>query len=425
MLTLPPAWIPTFHDIKDGAMQSPFLDILLYAHDGRGTGHVSRSAAIGMALRRLYPDLRVLLVTGSARVAELIGEAPLDCCKLPSYATSVVGGVSCGAPGPSGFGDKELGHIREHMIADLVGYLHPRIFLVDHTPQGKHKELVPALRTSSPDTQYYLGVRAVVGSVGKVFSPLSAEFFKQYYDGLIWYGDSSVLGPEELARLQAHYGRAPWEAGYVSRMKELEAWRSEPGGESAGVSSECGRLAGVAALSWNDANSPRILEYLVRVAMRGNAGGRWRIYTDLTGQDMQTAICRCRELQGERSICELRPFGAAYHNDIRRADMAVVYGGYNSLTDVMACNIPCMVLLRGMQDQEQERHVELLSHRIPTFRSLDAANTTFEQFVSTLESVQQAQAGNISVNLDGAGNAARMLARTLQVLKEGDSDNGF
>jgi predicted glycosyltransferase len=54
------------------------LDVLIYAHDGRGLGHASRSIGVGMALRRLYPDLKVLFVSGCSLSQELIGAAPLD-----------------------------------------------------------------------------------------------------------------------------------------------------------------------------------------------------------------------------------------------------------------------------------------------------------------------------------------------------------
>jgi len=45
-------------------MDNQRLDILLYGHDGRGLGHVSRSVAIGLALRRLYPHLKICVITG-------------------------------------------------------------------------------------------------------------------------------------------------------------------------------------------------------------------------------------------------------------------------------------------------------------------------------------------------------------------------
>ena len=79
------------------------LDLLIYAHDGRGLGHASRSVAIGLAVRRLFPGLKVLFLCGARQSADLIGEGGLDWIKLPAYRTRVVGGVSKGCDGESNF----------------------------------------------------------------------------------------------------------------------------------------------------------------------------------------------------------------------------------------------------------------------------------------------------------------------------------
>ncbi|MFW2368793.1 MAG: hypothetical protein ACN4GW_20440, partial [Desulforhopalus sp.] len=117
--------------------QTDRLDVLIYGHDGRGLGHVSRSIAIGMAMRRLYPERKVLFVSGSSFSQELIGAAPLDWLKLPSYATRVVGGRVRGVTGPSMFEDHRLGELRGQELAHLIELYRPKLVLVDHTPQGK------------------------------------------------------------------------------------------------------------------------------------------------------------------------------------------------------------------------------------------------------------------------------------------------
>ncbi|MGB3210935.1 MAG: hypothetical protein WBB19_09555, partial [Desulforhopalus sp.] len=126
-------------------VQTIRLDVLIYAHDGRGLGHASRSIGVGMALRRLFPELKVLFVSGCNLSQELIGRAPLDWLKLPSYETRVVRGKSMGIPGKSMFTDQQLGQFRSKELAHLVAMYRPRLVLVDHTPQGKHKELVQAV----------------------------------------------------------------------------------------------------------------------------------------------------------------------------------------------------------------------------------------------------------------------------------------
>ncbi len=68
------------------------LDLIIYAHDGRGQGHVSRSIAVASALRRLYPDLKIMMITGERGTEELIGAIDLEWIKLPSYVKKIVGG---------------------------------------------------------------------------------------------------------------------------------------------------------------------------------------------------------------------------------------------------------------------------------------------------------------------------------------------
>ena len=110
------------------------LDILIYAQDGRGLGHVSRSAAIGMALRRLYPQLKVLLLTGFRETQMLLGECPLDWMKLPSYDTLIEKGKAQGKIGDMNLKNCYLGPAREMFIESIIWELRPRLILVDHLP---------------------------------------------------------------------------------------------------------------------------------------------------------------------------------------------------------------------------------------------------------------------------------------------------
>ncbi|MCP4409301.1 MAG: hypothetical protein GY807_16420, partial [Gammaproteobacteria bacterium] len=179
-----------------------------YAHDGRGLGHASRSIGIGMALRRLFPHLKVLFVSGCRQSQQLIGAAPLDWLKLPSYETTVENGKSRGVIGKSMFSDSQIGRFRTKELEHLVALYRPRLVLVDHTPQGKHRELVPALSIGRDiGTLWILGVRGVLGDVDQTRSELAVSLFRKYYRGLLWYGDSRVLGESHLKQLQKQYGQ--------------------------------------------------------------------------------------------------------------------------------------------------------------------------------------------------------------------------
>ncbi|WP_320175815.1 hypothetical protein [Maridesulfovibrio sp.] len=375
------------------------LDVLIYAHDGRGLGHVSRSVGIGLALRRLYPDLSVLLITGCAATAELIGDGPLDWIKLPSYKTNVTAGKSSGVKGNSNIDDNMLGELRAQNIRDIIAAYKPKVFLADHTPQGKHKELLPSHEVS-PETVRVLGIRAVVGEVGKVWSDFSSEVFSGTYSNILWYGDSSVAGAGELERLSTHYGVKPYEAGYVSRLSELCFLNN--GSEEGSI------LAGVISVPWAGEGTSVLLDKLAQ-ALGGidKSHGDWKFYMNLRDNEAAAAIHNFNGLEH----VSFEQVGPQFLGDLRNSRSAVIYGGYNSLTDVMVCAVPSIVLLRGMKDGEQEDHAAVLAERSSAIQNVFSDQTVAdEELRESLLKCLEVDVNESSINLNGAENAARYLA---------------
>ncbi|WP_320169578.1 hypothetical protein [Maridesulfovibrio sp.] len=374
-------------------------DLIIYAHDGRGLGHVSRSVAIGLAVRRLFPEMSVLLLTGSRSVAELVGKGDLDWIKLPAYRTVVSNGISAGAMGPSNIDDQVLGEMRARSIRDILEIYRPKVFLADHTPQGKHSELLPS-HDVSPETTRVLGVRAVVGDVDKVWSDSSAEVFRKSYSNILWYGDSSVTGRGEIAALSRCYGASPHETGYVSRLSEID--RIQP------LCISDKPLAGVISVPWSGSGTLNMLGKLGEVLKRiGPEYGLWKIYTDL----YKPEAAEIESLFSGVEHVRLVQLGTGFLDDLSRSRAAVIYGGYNSLTDVMVSRVPSVVLLRGMKDGEQEQHARLLA-RSSSFVSevFPDAGVGADDLEQALRTCLEQRNGTDSVNLDGAANAARFLA---------------
>ena len=384
------------------------LDILIYAHDGRGLGHASRSIGIGMALRRLFPNLKVLFVSGCRQSQELIGAAPLDWLKLPSYETIVENGKSRGIIGKSMFSDSQIGGFRAKELEHLVALYRPRLVLVDHTPQGKHRELVPALSISRDiGTLWVLGVRGVLGAVDQARSELATGLFRKYYQGLLWYGDSRVLGEYHLKQLRELYGQVPLECGYVSRFAEFLALRSawlERGAQ----------FAGTVSVPWLGEKSLDFLRQLAKaLEIIPENLGNWRLFID-AGDSAETKKKVWRLFAGLRHCCLEQP-GERYGEALLRSKTAVIYGGYNSLMDIMQTGIPALVIEREMLDDEQRLHLQRLfaigGNRIV---SLPESGATVEQIhTMLLNNLQKEGSQSASVNLDGAVQAAKMINRLL------------
>lgn len=379
------------------------LDILLYGHDGRGLGHVSRSVAIGMALRRLYPHLHVCLVTGCRQTGALIGNAELDWIKLPAYDTEVIDGRSTGIDGPAGFEDKELGRYRVQQIRQIVALYRPRLVLADHSPQGKHRELVAALQDDAPDKpRWILGMRGVVGTVAQTRSDTAVELFKNWYEKLLWYGDSSVLGKDHKVMLNRRFDTEAEECGYVSRLAEQEYIVQPAGYRQYGCT---------VSIPWFSRDTAVLFKNLVEaVSMIGPRFGRFRFF--LGGEDFQSMS---QQLQG-LDFCTVEPFGDQYIHALCASKSALIYGGYNSLVDVLSTGIPALVIKRGMADKEQHEHLEVLLQSMKSrLNPVDESSCSVEILYRGLLEILQISPDPFDnpVNVGGAETAARILAEMI------------
>ena len=389
-------------------MQNQRLDVLIYAHDGRGLGHAGRSIGIGMALRRLAPQLKVLFVSGCSLAQELIGRAPLDWLKLPSYETRVVQGKSIGIAGKSLFSDKELGEFRAIELAHLVTLYRPRVVLVDHTPQGKHKELVPALLARrGSDTLWILGVRGVVGAVPQAGSELAAKLFRDHYHGLLWYGDSQVLGMSHCEQLQHQYQLIPVECGYVVRLAEFALGN--------GVDSTADKVfAGTISIPWLGESTLDFLRILAFVLQKiPPSFGRWLLFID-TASSFGVGE-KIKRLFGAIENCRMEPPGSQYVSALLHSKTAVIYGGYNSLMDVVHARIPALVVLRKMQDEEQQIHLRKLQEVAgEALVTVSETLVTAEELATLLlANLQKKKRPSFPLNTNGATRAAEFIQSLL------------
>ena len=385
-------------------MTTSRLDLLIYAHDGRGLGHASRSIAIGMAVRRLYPELKVLFITGSRLVSQLIDSVPLDWLKLPAYQTKVVGGVSSGRMAFINLSDTELGECRSSIIQHLIDVLRPRCILADHSPQGKHKELVPSLETTrDTDTRWVLGVRGWVGRVPQVWSDTAKKLFSEHYRHLLWYGDSGLLGEAQPSALKSHFSVQPLETGYVCRISELDQWlpvQHHPNDH----------LAGIFSVPWLGENTENVIKQIYHALDKiGSKYGIWRLFVG--SPDDFSLQKKIHSLFEKLSFCKITPASEQYREALMKAKTAVIYGGYNSLSDIFYANIPAVVLLREMQDEEQQAHMTRLKllnrDRLMIYNEKDIEAEELAQVL--IRQIHTKKLPKPEINLEGAEMAAKYL----------------
>ena len=381
------------------------LDVLIYSHDGRGFGHVSRGVTIGMALRRLFPELKVLFVSGFKQTATLVGSCPLEWIKLPSYETQIIAGKSKGRLGNTNIKNCYLGPARANIIESIITNFKPRCVLVDHDPSGKRDELLPSLRkTKETDTIWILGIRAVVGEVAAIWSALSQKAFEEHYHALLWYGDEKVLGNEIPNAIGQYFVTNPIVTGYVSRFLELKHWTPY----------NSVKYAGTIAVPWLSETSLTFLENLYKALSElGERYGRWKIFTDLKKIEAAANIIK---LQFEdMPYCSIENVSDRYLSALANSRVALIYGGYNSLTDIMAAKVPSVVIVRGMNDREQEEHVRKIRQLKPNLiYVLKESEAEWKTLAEGLEQQLNVAVGDKSeIMLNGAEVAAAKLVETL------------
>lgn len=381
------------------------LDVLIYSHDGRGLGHVSRGVTLGMTFRRLFPQLKVLFVSGSKQTSTLIGSCPLEWIKLPSYETLIIKGEAKGRIGDINIKNCYLGPARANILESIIVNFKPRCVLVDHEPLGKREELLPALKlTKGTDTTWLLGVRAVIGEVAGMMSALSKNIFKTHYHSLLWYGDDHILGADLVKRVEASFATRPIITGYISRFLEMKHWSS--------YTSE--KYAGTISIPWLSETTLALLEPLARVLDEiGEHYGRWKIFTDL--HEFQKVANDVKRQFEKNPHCVVENVSDQYLAALANSRVAMVYGGYNSLTDIMAANVPAVVIIRSVNDKEQEEHVnKIIQARGRLMVSLAETEITWKKLHAALETQLNVNTeGGREVQLNGSENAARTIVDIL------------
>lgn len=381
------------------------LDYLLYAHDGRGLGHVSRTVAVGLALRRLDPGKKVLVISGSTKTGMLIGPAPLDWIKLPSYLTVLKDGVPTGDSGEAGYYKSVLGKLRTHMLESMVEILRPRCVLVDHNPMGKRKELLGALQKSREnDTQWVLGIRGIVGEDPRLWSEETVEAARDYRS-ILWYGDSRVLGTEQLDRLANHFRRDVQEVGYVSRLLELKPFITD----KPGVKEE--KIACTVSLPWLGESGEKVLADLQSVVGSIDTGdGVYHIYVSAADEP------QVKEQFAAFPHCEVRQISDHYIASLLQSQSALICGGYNSLLDVAAAGVPAVIFLRSTMDQEQPEHLKKLQISAGNkWQVIDDHQLTAKSLKNGLQHVMNIQPQEpVNLRLDGAEQTALFLGNLVR-----------
>lgn len=331
------------------------LRVLAYCHDGVGIGHLRRTLTICQHIARSNARATFLIVTGSPYVSLMDHGPRVDFLKLP--ALSKLDNETY-APKFLAVTREHVSSCRESLLLEVARCFAPDVLLVDKAPAGVCGELAPTLRwlrEHAPSTRTIFGMRDIEDEAAvtiRQWSRLNAtELFEECYDEIWVYGARDVFDVGEQYELSAQTRSKLTYMGYIVRD-----------GCDHDVAASNG-IPQVLVTTGGGTDGAHVLRTYLAEAAR-----------QLAATGTQSAIVPGPDLPPDdahrlRSIVDRLPgvdwieFESCMHCRIRRADLVVSMGGYNTLCEIVRNRKPVLVIPRTKPRLEQSIRAALWADR--------------------------------------------------------------
>ncbi|MEJ2056730.1 MAG: hypothetical protein P8X39_02690, partial [Desulfofustis sp.] len=114
--------------------------------------------------------------------------------------------------------------------------------------------------------------------------------------------------------------------------------------------------------------------------------------------------------------CSAEPFGTADVEALSGSRSAVVFGGYNSVIDAVAAGVPALVVMRAMEDREQQEHLAALTQvEGNSLATVKEDTCSVEELYRELLALMNAGFDPLAIEIDlgGAEKSAAVLSSML------------
>lgn len=372
------------------------LKIVLYSHDSQGLGHVRRNLAIAHQLVQDLPSLTGRSVSGLL----ISGLAPTHRFPLPTgFDWVTIPGVSKGANGYQARSLKtETGRpigLRSELIkAALLGY-NPDLVIVDRHIYGVWNELrrpLEALKAQNPQAKIVLGLREILDEpevVAKEWAALGdLSELANLLDHVWVYGDQAVYNPLENGQIPTQLAPLAKFTGYLAngrRKTDSQIAETQLSATSrpfilttAGGGEDGNRILSAAVA----AKVPSQYQHLV-----------------VTGPQLdEAAVNELRAKAHENTqIIESLP-GLGRH--ISQASAVISMGGYNTVCEILATDVPALIIPREAPRKEQLIRAQALG-RIQAVDYLRNETATSPELENWLNQVLGTSNKRLEINKNG------------------------
>jgi predicted glycosyltransferase len=332
------------------------MKIMVYSHDAYGLGNLRRMLTICDHLLACWPQLSVLLVSGSPMIHEFRLPAGLDYIKLPCLNRGVSGELSAKYLGTS---TEETVALRSQLIQAAAAHFKPDLLLVDKKPTGLKGELTATLgylQQTLPSSKRVLLLRDILDAPERTIEEWCRFGYYRaihaYYDQVLVVGMPAIFDLVQEYRLPLPITRKVHYCGYIRKQPNrhqpvnLKAQLGlqptdrlvlvTPGGGEDGYHLIHNYLQGVQTLS-TELNPNETFHSLV-----------------LSGPEMP--VEQSTQLQRLAASCPRVTFQSFTNNILnylQATDVVVSMGGYNTLTEILSLQKRTVVVPRVKPSQEQ------------------------------------------------------------------------
>lgn len=340
--------------------------IMVYSHDAFGLGNLRRMLAICEHLLSCWPELSILLVSGSPIIHEFRLPSGLDYIKLPCLNRGISGELSAKYLGTS---VEETVALRSQIIHSAAAHFKPDLLLVDKKPTGVKGELTATLdylQQNLPKSKCVLLLRDILDTPKKTIDEWCRRGYyraiRAYYDQVLIVGMQTVFDLVKEYRLPPSIAREVHYCGYIRKQPDSR--------KRADVRSQLGiepaeRLVLVTPGGGEDGYS-LLYNYLQGLKELRKSVDNHETFRSLILCGPEMPLEQCVKLQRLAMGCPSVIF-QNFTNDmlsyLKAANAVVSMSGYNTLTEILALGKRTVVVPRIQPSQEQLIRATRFAHK--------------------------------------------------------------
>ncbi len=194
--------------------------VLIYSHDSFGLGHLRRCRTIAHALTRRFPDMSVLILSGSPIIGSFEFRSRVDFVRIPGVIKLRNGEYT---PLSLSLNIEHILAIRTSIIEHTAKVFDPDILIVDKEPLGLRGEILGTLEMLKQrgNTRLILGLRDVMDDPGVLREEWTRKnvdpALEALYDEIWIYGPPDLHDPMEGMGLSPMVHAKAVNTGYLRR----------------------------------------------------------------------------------------------------------------------------------------------------------------------------------------------------------------